>query len=173
MRNRKLLVLWALIVLVTLSCGISSGIGGIVNGGNAGKVAELWADVPKIDGLSKADLELPLPAKLAIQGFIKTSSKGEGSLDFISFNSNKSVAELTDFYSTGAMGEYGWNLKDQPGCTSGDPSNSAGAVCFFGKENEDNSGSFLVIFAGEDSKTQQTTVFFMRADVKDLTTPTP
>ncbi len=171
MRNKKILAGWALIVLITLACGISDKVSGIVKGGETNKVETLWSDVPKISGLTPSDSELPLPAKLAIQTLIKNSSQGQGSVDFIAFKSSKSVSELTDFYSINAMQEQGWNMKDQSGCT-GDQTGS-GAVCFFGKENEDKTGSFLVIFAAEDSKTKQTTVFFMRVDVKDMPTKTP
>lgn len=173
MKNKNILALWALIVVLTLSCGLTSGIGGLVNGQNAGTVTNLWSDVPPMDGMSKANLDLPLTAKLAIQGFIKSSSKGEGSLDFISFTSSKSVTDLTDFYTVSRMKEAGWNLQDQSGCTGDQTGGTGGAVCFFGKENKDNTGSFLVIFAGEDSKTKQTQIFFMRVDVKDLSTSTP
>ena len=173
MQNKKILALWALIVLLTLSCGIGNGVGNILNGGKTSPVSELWGDVPKIDGLSKADMELPLAAKLAIQGFIKSSSKGEGALDFIGFSTPKSVTDITSFYTVEKMTESGWTLKDQPGCNGSQSGSTSGAVCFFGKENPDNSGSFLVIFAGEDSKAAQTQVFFIRVDVKDLSTPTP
>lgn len=173
MQNKKILALWALIVVLTLSCAITSGIGGLINGNNSTTVSELWSDVPPMEGMTKADLDLPLAAKLAIQGFIKTSSKGQGSLDFISFNSSQSVTDISNFYTVNRMEKSGWNLKDQTGCAGDQSGSTGGAICFFGKENTDNTGSFLVIFAGEDSKSKQTQVFFIRVDVKDLTTPTP
>jgi hypothetical protein len=173
MKNRKILALWALIVVLSLSCGLTSGIGGLVNGSKSNPVSELWSDVPPMDGMTRIDQELPLPAKLAIQGFIKSSSNGEGSLDFIAFKSTKSVTDIINYYSLNRMTKAGWNLKDQNGCAGDQTGNTGGAICFFGKENKDNTGSFLVIFTGEDSKTKQTSVYFMRVDVKDLPTKTP
>jgi hypothetical protein len=174
MQNKKILALWVLIVVMTLSCGVTSGIGGLINGSKSDTtVSELWPDVPPMEGMTKANLDLPLAAKLAIQGFIASSSKGQGSIDFISFTTSSSVTDLTNFYTVDRMEKAGWSLKDQSGCTGDQSGSTGGAVCFFGKENTDNTGSFLVIFAGEDSKTKQTQVFFMRVDVKDLTTATP
>jgi hypothetical protein len=173
MRNKKILAIWAVIVILTLSCGLTSGISGLVGGNKTTTVNDLWSDVPRMDGMTKVDMELPLPAKLAIQGFIKSSSKGEGSLDFIAFTTPQSVADVTNFYSTTKMEEAGWTLPDQPGCSGEQSAAAGGAVCFYGKQNPDNTGSFLVIFAGEDSKSNQTQVFFMRVDAKDLPTQSP
>jgi len=173
MHNKKILALWALIAIMTLSCGLTSGISGLVNGSKTSSVEALWPDVPAMDGMSKASLDLPLAAKLAIQGFIKSSSQGEGSVDFISFTSTKTVTDLTDFYTITRMSDAGWKLQDQSGCSGDQSGTTAGAVCFFGKTTSDNSGSFLVIFAGNDSKTSQLQIFFMRVDVKNIPTSTP
>lgn len=176
MRNTKLIALWALLVIATMACGLTSGVSNLVGGGkNSGTVTQLWSDIPPMDGLEKANLDLPLPARLAIQGLVKSGSKGEGNLDFISFTTTKSASDIASFYTMDKMTAAGWTLQDQSGCQdiSSDTSSTAG-ICFFGKENQsDHTGSYLVIFITQDSKTKQTQVFFLRIDAKNLPTQTP
>ena len=160
-------------MLFTMACGVFSGVSGLVSGQNAGTVAEMWPDVPKMDGLAKANIDLPLPAKLAIQAFIKSSSKGDGSLDFISYTTKSTPQDVYSFYSLDRMTGAGWNMKDQTGCAGDQTSTPGGGFCFFGKESDSSTGAVLSIFVSQDDKTKETTVFFVRVDVKNLPTATP
>lgn len=168
MKKPKILLILAIFVLLTLACGLPNGISGLVGGGEAGTVTEMWPDVPVMDGLNKAKLDLPLPAKLALQGFIKSSSKGDAALNFISYTTTKQPQEVYDYYSQDKMNAEGWSMPDQPGCT-GDPSGTTSAgVCLFGKDQGDNSASFLAVFVTSGSDSNETSVFFIRADAKNL-----
>ena len=168
MNTKKILVLLAAAMLFTMACGMINGVSGLVSGQNAGTVTDLWPDVPKMEGLTKANLDLPLPAKLAIQAFIKSSSKGDGSLDFISYTTKGTTQDVFDFYNLERMTGAGWNMKDQTGCAGDQTTSSGGGFCFFGKDNSDNTGAILSIFTSEDTKTKETTVFFVRVDVKNI-----
>jgi hypothetical protein len=127
-----------------------------------------------MDGLNKADLQLPLTAKLAVQAFIKASSKGAGNLDFISFTTTKSPMDVVDYYTLDRMNEAGWNFTDQPGCSSNVEQGGSfgGSVCIFVKETGSNTKTVLLIFSGEEAKLKQTQVFFARMDVSE-SQPTP
>ena len=174
MRNKKMLLLVAAAMLLTMACGMFNGVSGLVNGQNSGTaITQMWADVPQMEGMTKANIDLPLPAKLAIQGFVKSSSKGDGSLDFISFTTKSTAQDIYSFYSLDKMTAAGWNLKDQTGCAGDQTTTAGGGFCFFGKESEGNTGSVLSIFVAEDAKTKETTVFFVRVDVKNIPTKEP
>jgi hypothetical protein len=179
--NRKLIpVAVLLIAIVTLACGLSS----VTNlvGGNASSVSSMWSDVPVMDGLSKTSLDLPLEAKLLIQGYISAASKGQGNIDFIAYTTGKSPTDVSDYYTVDRMTQAGWATSDQPGCTSydmgtstsGSSSTSNGALCFFAKDEGNNKGVLLAILAAPDSnKAGQTDVFFARIEVDNIQTSTP
>ena len=72
----------ALILGVALSCKLGERLAGDKN---AGTVSTLWADVPPFAGATKADLEIPLGARLFIRGVM------QGKVNFISFKTNKTA----------------------------------------------------------------------------------
>ena len=174
MKNSKILILMAALILLSLACGLPNNISGLVGGGQTAPLDQIWPDVPIMAGLIKSQLDLPLPAQLAIQTYIKSSSQGDAALNFISYTTKNQATDIINFYNLDKMIPFGWKLKDQPGCQADSSgSNSNAGVCFFGKENADHSGSFLVIFIAGDSKTNETSVFFIRADIKNMPTQQP
>ncbi|HTX80444.1 MAG TPA: hypothetical protein VMC62_12275 [Longilinea sp.] len=174
--NRKLIPVAVLfIALTTLACGLSS-VSNLV-GGNASSVSSMWSDVPVMNGLSKSDLNLPLEAKVLIQGYIAAASQGQGNIDFIAYTTGQTSADVTDYYTVDRMTQAGWAGSDQPGCTSYDmgtstsdsSSNTNGALCFFAKDEGNNKGALLAILATPDSdKAGQTDVFFARIEVNNI-----
>lgn len=173
MKNKRILILLAALLLLSIACALPNAISGLAGGNKTTSIETMWTDVPVMDGLTKANIDLPLPAKLAFQGLIKSSSKGDAALDFISYTTQKQPKDIYDFYTLDKMTPQGWTMKDQPGC-QGDMNGTTNAgVCFFGKENSGGTGSFLVIFVAGDSKTKETSVFFIRADAKNLPTQQP
>lgn len=159
----------------TVANGVANKVGNAVLGqGDAGTVTTLWTDVPKMDGLTQENLDLPLVAKIAIQGFMKASMGGNGSINFISFTTAQTPQDVTNFYTTDKMTAAGWNGQDQPGCTGVDTSSatSGGGACFFDKTDANNKSVLLGIFIGQDSTTKKTEVFFMRVEAIEAT-PTP
>jgi hypothetical protein len=165
-----LMLMLAFAMFMTMGCGIANALFG---GKTSGTVDDLWADVPRLDGLTKANLDLPLSTRLIIKTVVKaTVGNDGGNFDFIAFTNNKTPKEVMDFYTTQRMTDAGWNSTDVPGCT-GDTSGSAqaqGSLCVFGKR-ADKQGTLLVIVVAQDESTKQTQLFYVR--IAANLTPTP
>ena len=160
--NRKMIAaLLAVAMLFTLACGIVE----TLTGGGANSVSNLWPDVPLMDGASKADTDLPVPVKLAVQAVF------QGRLEFTAYTSGKTPQDVQNFYTTERMQAAGWN-SDAGGCSGANVSSGAvqGVLCFFGKK-EEGKDLGLAIIATQDEKTKQTNIFYVRIDV--TSTPAP
>src|SRR5436190_16434323 len=94
----------ALIVVVVSACRMVETLTG---NPTAGTVSSLWPDVPPFAGATKADLEIPLGARLAIRAAM------QGKINFIAFNTTKSAQEVQDFYSKQRMQAAGWTPKEK------------------------------------------------------------
>jgi hypothetical protein len=127
-----------------------------------------------MDGLSKSNLDLPLEAKVMMQGYFSAASQGQGNLDFIAFTTDQAPSDVVDYYTVDRMSQAGWNANDQIGCSVYDamvtatPGSNGGALCIFAKDEGNNKGALLAIFAAPDNKTTQTDVFFARVEVSNL-----
>lgn len=157
---KLLTTLAALMVLVcvVLSCRMAETLTGSPS---AGTVSALWTDVPPFDGATKADLEIPLAARLAIRAAM------QGRVNFIAFTTTKSARDVRDFYSKERMLTAGWK-QNEPGCVGDTESeeDTQGVVCFFGRtEGEKKEG--LAIVVATDTKTKQTEIFYARIDASD------
>lgn len=163
MKRKSLAMLLSVTMLLTMACGIVN----TLTGGGSGTTANLWSDVPPFEGATKANLELPLAAKIAVQAAF------QGKLEFIAFTTTKGVQDVVDFYTADRMKNSGWT-KESAGCTSGSTStqDTPGAFCFYGKQ-EDAKETGLVIVATQDEKTKQTQIFYVRIDVTPTSTATP
>src|ERR1700752_1155304 len=118
MRVSASILALVLILGVALSCKLGERLAGDKN---AGTVSTLWADVPPFQGPTKADLEIPLGARLFIRGMM------HGKLNFISFKTNKTAQEVKDFYSNDRMKTAGWTAAEK-GCVGDtDDSKNQGA----------------------------------------------
>src|SRR5258705_10712991 len=93
-----------LILGVALSCKLGERLAGDKN---AGTVSTLWTDVPPFQGATKADLEIPLEARLFIRGMM------QGKVNFISFRTDRPAQEVKDFYSKECMKAAGWNADEK------------------------------------------------------------
>lgn len=156
----KLFAIFAASALLLGGCGI-------LGGSNAGTVDALWSDVPQMDGLVKAKLDLPLPTRLMIQ------SAFQGRVDFISFTTAKAPADVPAFYTKERMAATGWK-SDAGGClgnTTGSTSTSQGAICLFNKKDAAKELGLAIIIS-QDEKTKQTQIFFARVDMTSAT-PAP
>src|SRR5919206_4373715 len=98
MRVSTSILALTLILGVALSCKLGERLAGDKN---AGTVSALWPDVPPFAGATKADLEIPLGARLFIRGMMR------GKVNFISFRTNKTAQEVKDFYSNERMKQAG------------------------------------------------------------------
>jgi len=187
-KTRYLPIVLVFLAILSMSCGLANTVvNGVANkvgnavtgGGDAGTVAELWPDVPKMDGLKQENLELPLTAKLALQGVMNATTGGKGTFNFIAFTTTKNTQDVVDFYTNDKMTSSGWNQSDQAGCvasstdTSGTTPTASGGICFFGKTMSNNKDAMLGIFIAQDSASKQTQVFFMRVEATIKPTATP
>ncbi len=167
MKRKTIAVLLSVAMFLTMACGALN----VLTGGSAGTVNDLWPDVPPFAGASKAKIDLPLAAKIAVQAAF------QGNLQFIAYTTNNSAQDVQNFYTADRMKSSGWNSNDNMGCTGGttDSSSStqgAGAFCFFGKTvNGKDTG--LAIIVAQDDKTKQTQIFYVRIDITSTPTPKP
>ena len=153
--KQKFVVLALLVgaLIFTSACGM---IGSLLGGRSAGTVTDLWADVPRMDGMTKADLEMPLAARLAMQAVT------QGRMNFIAYTTDATPQAVLDYYTTERMAEQGWDAQDGMGCF-GDSESQEGTVCIFSKTAE-GKNEVLGIVAGVDTATNKTAIFFARID---------
>lgn len=149
-----------LVFAVVVSCRMAERLAG---GANAGTVSSLWPDVPPLDGAKKADLEIPLGARLAIRAMM------QGKINFISFTTDKTAQEVKDFYSRERMKAAGWTPSDKGCIGDTEDTKNHGVVCLYArKDNGKDEG--LAIIVAQDEKTKETSVFYARID---MTQPSP
>jgi len=154
MRVSASLVALTLIVGVAISCKLGERLAGDKN---AGTVNALWPDVPPFAGATKADLEIPLGARLLIRGM------SQGKVNFISFRTDKTAQEVKDFYSNDRMKAVGWMSNDK-GCTGdSDDSKNHGAICFFTRKDGGKEEGLAIVVA-QDEKLPETNIFYARID---------
>lgn len=160
--KHKFMVLGLLVgaLIFTSACGMVSS---LLSGRSAGTVNDLWSDVPRMDGMTKADLEMPLAARLALQAAM------QGRMNFIAFTTDATPQGVLDYYTPVRMGEQGWSDQDGTGCFGDTENAEEGAVCIFMKQT-DGKNEVLGIVAGKDADTGKTAIFFARIDATEATT---
>jgi len=85
MKLSSSLLALVLLFAACVSCRLAESLSGDKN---AGTVSSLWPDVPPFQGATKADLEIPLGARLAIRAAMR------GKMNFISFRTDKTAQEV-------------------------------------------------------------------------------
>lgn len=125
---------------------------------SAGTVDNLWADVPEFAGAEKADLAIPLGARL----IIRTAMQGK--VNFIAFTTNYSSEDVQGFYAKDRMEAEGWTIAEK-GCIGDkdESSKSTGAVCLF-ERRDGGKEEGLAIIVAEDTETRKTNIFYVRID---------
>lgn len=177
--NKKrpgIFIVIGVLVLTSLACSLSSVVSGVTGAGSAGTVSDLWPDVPKMSGMDVSKDAIPLEVKVMVQTFLAGASGNQGSVNFVAYTTDHSLADVIAYYSDDRMKSAGWDSTDLSGCiadtTSATPS-VQGGICLFGKTNPDNSGTLLAIVPSTNTTTNKTDIFFARIDIKDINTPTP
>ena len=167
-----------LMLPAVLACGaIDSVVGG---GDNYKPAAQLWSDVPRMDGLTPSEAEdLPLPVKLLMRTILgnlgRLNAEGEdqttGNIDWISFNSSATPDEIGKYYTPELMATSGWEQSEGSNCLSGEAEGvTTGAVfCAFGKK-ENGKDIALAIIATQDDSAKPTGVFFLRLETEESAT---
>ncbi len=167
MRTRYVLLLSAVLLVGAMGCGLlDSAVNQAVSGGKpAGTVADLWSDVPKMDGMNKVNMDLPIAAQLAIKAI------AQGNLDFISYTTNKTPADVVNFYTADRMKSAGWNFDSSGGCSAstGTTGGASGGICVFERTVSGKNNALMIVIA-QDDQSKQTQLFFVR--VTDVGTPT-
>lgn len=155
MKHRWLLVGILLGALIFGSaCGM---VNTLLGGSTSGTVEDLWSDVPRMDGMTKADLEMPLAARLALQAVT------QGKMNFIAYTTNASPQTVLDYYTAERMSGQGWNNDNNTGCFGDAEDAQAGAICVFSKTTG-GKDEVLGIVAAKDDATGKTAIFFARID---------
>lgn len=149
-----------LLLATVLSCRMAETLTGSPK---AGTVSNLWPDVPAFAGAQKADLEIPLGARLAMNAMM------QGKLSFIAFTTDKSAEEVKGFYSNDRMKSVGW-IASEKGCLADtEDEKSQGAICLFSRKGGGKEEGLAIIVA-ENEKTKKTEIFYARID---MTRPSP
>ena len=102
-------ILVSLLALSSLACSLSGlipGVGG--SNSSSGTVANLWPDVPKMDGITVIQQDMPLEFQLAVQAFFAAASGNQGSINFIAYTTDKTPADVVAYYSADRMKTAGW-----------------------------------------------------------------
>ncbi len=149
-----------LVLGVALSCRFVETLTGDPK---AGTVSTLWSDVPPLAGATKADLEIPLGARLAIRAMM------QGKINFIAFTTDQSAQDVQAFYSNERMKAAGWTPSEKGCIGDTEDQKSQGAVCLF-KRKDGKKEEGLAIVLGQDEKTKKTEIFYVRID---MTQPSP
>jgi hypothetical protein len=150
----------SLVIAVAVSCRFAESLTGDPK---AGTVSSLWPDVPPLEGATKADLEIPLGARLAIRAFM------QGKINFIAFTTDQSATDVQAFYSKERMKQAGWTPSDK-GCVGDtEDKDNHGAVCLYVRKDGSKEEGLAIVVA-YDEKTKKTQIFYVRID---LTQPSP
>lgn len=167
MKTKYLLLLSAVMLIAAMGCGLlDSVVNQAVSGGKpAGTVADLWSDVPKMDSMTKVNMDLPLAAQIAIKAV------AQGNFDFIAFTTNKTPEDVVNYYTADRMKAAGWNSDNSGGCSasSGSSGSAGGGICVFEQAGSGKNTALMIVIA-QDDKSKQTQLFFVR--VTDVGTPT-
>ena len=169
---RKLVAITLLLPLVLLVTSCSRIINKFTEDKNLTKVGDLWPDVPKMEGMTSTEAELPVYIHLLMrtmlnnlyrlnkEGEDKTPTKG----DWAVFITPKSADDVKNFYSNERMTSFGqWDASQKSTCLDGKQYGFSGVACVFGK-TVNNRGNGLLIVASQDEAKKQTNVFFVRVE---------
>jgi hypothetical protein len=178
MKRKSLSLLHLLLIPVVLACGIVNTVTDSVTGGDSFKpAAELWSDVPRMDGLTPGELEeLPLPVKLLMRTILgnlgRLNAEGEdqttGNVDWISYDHSGAPQDVSSFYTAELMAANGWEAESSAACAAGSATGVAesGVFCSFQK-TENGIQKLLTIIATQEDASEPTSVFFLRLEVPE------
>ena len=167
----------AALMLATLACGLTDSVLNKAAGGdsNMQAVAQLWSDVPPMDGMTTAQqIEMPAGLKALARPIMDTMMRGlnngqdAGHWDWITFSlSATAPADVQAFYTPERMSPFGWQ-QAEAACL---PMSDQGVLCSFVKD-EAGKTTGLIVLAATDEQKKTTSVFFLRAEGV-AGTPTP
>ncbi len=138
------------------------------NAGDMKRVAQLWSDVPPMEGMTQSQqTEMPLALRAVARPFLDALMRGlnngreAGHWDVAYFMVNgKTTRDVEGFYVPARMGKYGW--QQQGGCAN----LSQAAFCSFQKKEGDKQTGLLVI-AADDQEHKATALYFIRQEAQE------
>jgi len=132
--------------------------------GQMTSVSQLWSDVPPMEGMTHAEVQMPLALKAIMRPFLDSVMRGvnngkeAGHWDVAYFMlSGKTTRDVEAFYVPARMSQYGW--KQQGGCANV----VQAALCSFQKQ-EGNKGTGLLVIAADDQELKATALYFIRGE---------
>jgi hypothetical protein len=152
---RRLLRLIAVVMSLAAAltgCGLPSipGLPGSGGGGAGGEA--LWADVPPMPGSTQVSVELPLPVKLLVKGFVDTarsSDETNGSeskdYDLKVYQAPGSGTDVSGFYTQDLMSVTGWTRHEDSCGASSPVAMAGGTLCLYTKPAADGFTDNLAI----------------------------
>lgn len=164
-------------VIAMAVCAIACGsvVDRLAGGQDMKKVNELWGDVPKMEGLTVSDLEMPVATKLILRTIIgnlgRFNREGEpqttGDIDWMAFTTQRPSTDVSSFYTNEKMTAHGnWDASKESTCIDGKDKGASGVFCVFQKKI-DGRPAGLVIVAAEDEASKLTNVFFVRIEAHE------
>lgn len=157
-------------VLAALACSPLGDLGNLTGGGQAGSISSLWPDVPAYPGATRADLEMPLPIRLAVEASVKligSQLPGDSGtlqdLQFVAYMTPDSAEKIQAYYTNERMAGDGWDSAEGPGCGSAQAgAEQFGAMCVFAKETATQNSALFVVATASDAG--ESVIFYIRAD---------
>lgn len=136
--------------------------------GSMTSVAQLWSDVPRMDGMDQSQqIEMPMGlkiiAKKMLDGMMRGVNNGKdaGHWDWTAFSvKGKTPGDVQTFYTAERMTEHGW--KSEGGCTNM-PGGDEASFCAFTKQ-EGQKGTGLIIISALDKEQNAASIFFIRQE---------
>lgn len=171
MPNSRLTIGLSVLMLAALACGVTDKLGGVAD--NLKGISTLWDDVPRMEGLTASEEDLPLPIKLVVRTAVaELLAGGSGSGDWILFTTDKSSDDVKAFYTNDLMAEHGWEASDASTCVAGSEQglSQVGTLCIFQKQAGSTYTGLLILGMAAE-KAGQTNVIFIRVEGEQ--TPAP
>jgi hypothetical protein len=138
------------------------------NVGEMKSVAQLWSDVPPLEGMTRSQqAEMPLALRAIARPFLDALMRGlnngkdAGHWDVAYFmSSGKTTHDVEAFYVPARMAKYGW--QQQGGCASV----SGTSFCSFQKHEGDKATGLLIV-AADDPEHKATALYYLRQEAQE------
>lgn len=146
-----------------------------INSNGMTQVPDLWSDVPRMDGMGKAQqVDMPTSLKILARPILDTMMRGlndgkeAGQWDWTGFAVNgKTPTDVQNFYTAERMSEFG-KWEQEGGCSGPPTGTNSGQISFCGfKKTEKSKTVGLIIVAADDQEHKAVSIFFIRQEGKE------
>jgi hypothetical protein len=134
-RPTQLVALIAVLTTLLSGCGLLPSVSGAPRSdGGSASGEPLWPDVPQLPGSTQVSVELPLPVKLLVKGFVNAArssddNNGQESRDYDLkvYQAAGTGTDVDGFYTQDLMSTTGWT-RNETSCGDSSPIPSAGGT---------------------------------------------